>query len=172
MDIPGSQNLADVAERALPPELRGNEEDGEQSPEMMQAQLEQAKMKMQEMGQVIQGLQEAVKTDQVKAEADLQKAQMTAQADAQTTQQSDGVKLQIAQMEIESKERIEAAKLAAEMQIAQMKIDADLEKARITSAAAAQARREGFAHEHVEGEVGHQHAMEEAQSTPNGSANA
>ena len=138
MDIPGSQDLAETAERALPPELRQEEEDGEASPEVMKAQLQQAEMKMQEMGQVIQGLQEAVKTDRVKAEADLQKTQLSAQSDADKAQQSDAVKLQIAQMEIESKERIEAAKIAADMELAQMKIDADLEKARMAAQAASQ----------------------------------
>lgn len=169
MDIPGSQDLADTAERALPPELRQEEGEGEASPEAMKAQLQQAQQQMQEMGQVIQGLQEAVKTDQVKAEADMQKATLTAQADAQQAQQSDAVKIQIAQMEIESKERIEAAKLQAEMHLAQMKIDAELEKARITAEAAAQARREGFAHDDITGERGHVHALEQQASKPNGS---
>ena len=169
MDIPGSQDLADTAERALPPELRQEEEGDEASPEAMKAQLQQAQQQMQEMDGVIKGLQEAVKTDQVKAEADIQKATLTAQADAQKTQQSDAVKLQIAQMEIESKERIEQAKLAMEMHLAQMKIDAEIEKARITAAAAERAQARGFAHEHVEGEVGHRHAMEQQASKPNGS---
>ena len=183
MDIPGSQDLADVAERALPPELRAEEEGQEESPEQLKAQLQQAGQQMQEMDGVIKGLQEAMKTDQVKAEADkavkgadIEARAATARLQAETAerqaQQSDSVKLTIAQLEIESKERIESAKLTAEMQLAQMKIEAELEKAKIAAEAAKQARREGFAHEHMEGEVGHQHAMEQQASKPNGSANA
>ena len=180
MDIPGSQELSDIAKRTLPPELRGEEDEGEDDPEAMKAQLQQAEQKMQEMGQVIQGLQDAVKTDQVKAEADLQKAQLSAQSDQQTAQQSDQVKLAIEQAKIEATAQVEAQKIQADLmkvqmqidadfRLAQMKIDADLEKARITAAAAAQARREGFVHDDISGERGHQHAMQEQASKPNGS---
>ena len=81
------------------------------------------------------------------------------------------LKTTIEREKIQAEIAIAQMKIQAEMQLAQMKIDADLEKARITAAAQAQARREGFAHEHVEGEVGHQHAMEEAKSDGSG-ANA
>ena len=180
MDGPGNREIADRLDRTLPPNIKGDEQDAQNDPAALQQQLEQAQMKMQEMGQVIQGLQEAVKTDQVKVEGDIQKAQMTAQADAQTAQQSDATKVQIAEMDAALKTTIEREKIQAEiaiaqmkiqaeMQLAQMKIDADLEKARITAEAAAQARREGFRHEDVSGEREHVHVMEQQQAKPNGS---
>jgi hypothetical protein len=164
MDWPGARETAKQLERTLPPEVRG-EEEGNEDPATLKANLQQAQTQMQEMGQVIQGLQQAVKTDQVKAEADLQKTQQSDQTKAAMAQEDNAVKLQIAQMEIESQERIEAAKLAAERELAEMKLAADLEKVRIQAEAANQARREGFAHEHVEGQIGHQREMEsQAQS--------
>lgn len=170
MDWPGARETAEMMRRTLPPEIRGDDQEGEDDPQMLKAQVAQGEQKQQEMMQVIQGLQQAVKTDQVKAEADLAK-----------TQQSDQVKLQIAQMDAEAKAQIEQAKIQAELakaqmqieadfRLAQMKIDAELEKARITAEAAAQARREGFAHDHAQGEVGHRHAMEEGAANGNGAS--
>lgn len=140
MDGPGNREIADRLDRTLPPNITGDDKDAQDDPAAMAQQLQQAEMKMQEMGQVIQGLQEAVKTDQVKAEADIQKAQLTTSADAQKAEQQDQVKLTIAQLEIESKERIEAAKLAMERELALMKIQADIEKAQIAAQAAQQRR--------------------------------
>lgn len=171
MDIPGSQDLADVAERALPPELRANaDEDQAETPEQLKAQLQQSEQMRQEAMQVVQQLQEAVKTDQVKAEADMQKAQLTAQADAQKAQQSDAVKLEIERMKIEAQMALEQMKFEHERVLKQMELDAKLEQAKITAAAQAQAQREQFGHEHIAAEQGHAHAMEEqaAKPTPNG----
>jgi hypothetical protein len=170
MDWPGARETAKLLKRALPPQLQDSEEDGEDDPEALKAQIQQATMKMQEMGQVIQGLQEAVKTDQVKSEADIQKTQMSTEADAQKAQQSDAVKVQIEQMKIEAEILMEERKFQHEMALAQMKIDADLEKARITADAAAQARREGFVHDDVSAEQGHQHALEEGAINGNGAS--
>lgn len=172
MDWPGAREVSERLKRALPPELQDNDEQDEDDPELLKQQLMAAEQKSQEMMQVIQQLQEAVKTDQVKAEADLQKTQMSAQADAQQAQQSDAVKLEIARMDNETKIAIEERKLQAEFALAQMKIDADLEKARIAAEAAAQARREGFAHDDVSGERGHQHRMDEAHSAGGDEASA
>ena len=178
MDIPGSQELAEIAKKALPPELRADEdEDQYDDPEALKAEIQQRDMKMQEMGQVIQGLQEAVKTDQVKAEAGLKEAQMSAQADAQKAQQSDEVKLQIAHMDNQAKMAIEERRFEHEYALAQLKIEADLEKARITAAAQAKAQRMDQAHEQgmaahghaaemETGEAGHMHTMEQQAAKP------
>lgn len=180
MDWPGARETADRLDRTLPPEIRGDEGDDD-DPEILKAKVAQLTQQNQEAMQVVKGLQDAVKTDQVKAEADLQKAQLTAQADAQQAQQSDAVKLQITEMEIASKERIESAKIAADMQLAQMKIEADLEKARITAMAqAANDQRDrqhergmanvSHAQEMESGEMGHLQAMEQQASKPEASA--
>jgi hypothetical protein len=169
MDWPGARETADRLERTLPPEIRGDDA-GQDDPAALKQQVQQAQMQMQEMGQVIQGLQEAVKTDQVKAEADLQK-----------TQQSDAVKLRIEEAKLTQQAAIEREKIQAELakaqmqidadfQLAQMKIEADLEKTRITAQAAAQARREGVAADHMQAEVAHRHTMEESAATGNGAS--
>lgn len=174
MDWPGARETADRLDRTLPPEIRGDDEADQDDPEVLKAQVMQAQQKMQEMDGVIKQLQDAVKTDQVKAEADLQKTQMSAQAETQQAQQSDAVKMQIAQMEITAKAALEREKLQAEvgmaqmkidadMQLAQMKIDADLEKARITAMVQSANAQRDRQHERGMANVSHAQAMEEGE---------
>lgn len=176
MDGPGNREIADRLDRTLPPEIKGDEKEGQDDPEALKAKLQQAGQQMQEMGQVIQGLQEAVKTDQVKAEADLQKTQLSAQSEAQQAQQADAMKLEIATMEMAAKTALEREKMQAEIalaqmkidadrEIAQMKIDADLEKARITAMATARAQRREEAHEAGMAGMAHAHDVDTARLT-------
>ena len=183
MDIPSSREIADRADRTLPPEVRGQEQD-QDDPEAMQAQLAQMQQQMQEAQQMVGQMTKAIETDQVKAEAE-----------AQRTQQSDDVKLKIAVAELQAKGHMEQAKIAAEIRVAQMKIDAEFRLAQFKagvetrlqddqqaheaaqgSADAALADRMadvGHAHEMEAGEMGHRQAMEEQmERPPNGSASA
>lgn len=67
MDIPGNRDMADRLDRTLPPEVRNDKQD-EADPKQMAQELAQMQAKGQEMMQVIQGLQQAIKTDQLKIE--------------------------------------------------------------------------------------------------------
>lgn len=195
LDGPGNDQIADRLERMVPPNLKADEGEQEQNPEMLKAQLQQAQTQMQEMDQVIKGLQEAVKTDQVKVEGDLKKTEMSTSADAQKAQASDATKVQIAQMDAQVKIQLEEMKFAHERELLTLKMQGELEKARfevqklqLTAQADAQgqradhaaeaqgrreefqhedtSRREGFAHEDDAAEMGHQHALEQQAAKP------
>jgi len=113
MDIPGSQEMADRLDAALPPNLKGEQGD-EMDPDQMRHMLQQAEAKMQEMGQVISGLRQAIQTDQIKIEGDLVKQR-----------EGDAVKLEIARIGAETtamQVRADLIKAAAELDAASAKV--------------------------------------------------
>lgn len=96
MDGPGHREIADRLDRTLPPQIRGEEEPGD--PQAMRQQLQQMQQQGQEMATVIQGLQEAIKTEQVKAQASVQIARDKAAADVQTAQMAAEAAIQLQAM--------------------------------------------------------------------------
>ena len=112
MDGPGNREIADRLDRTLPPNVRG-EDENEQDPAQLAQENAQLKAVLQQDAEVIKGLQDAVKQDMVKAEADIKKQQ-----------DADAVKLQIERIKAE----VEMAKIRAEMLKLQAELDADAAK--------------------------------------------
>jgi len=110
MDAPGNREAADRLDRTLPPEIR--ETPDAMDPEQAARRLQQAEAQMAEMGQVIQGLQEAIKSEQAKYEAQ-----------AALAERENAVKLQIAQGKTDADER-EAAMALLMKQATQEAVDA------------------------------------------------
>jgi hypothetical protein len=111
MDGPGNREIADRLDRTLPPNIR--EEDGSMDPQQLAQENAQLKAVLEQDAQVIKGLQDAVKQDMVKAEADIKKQQ-----------DADAAKLQIERLKAE----VEMAKIRAEMIKLQAELDAEAAK--------------------------------------------
>lgn len=69
----------------LPPPILQAEQEGQPSPEQMQAMLQQAQQQIQQLQQGIQQAQQIIQTDQVKAEAEFKREQLRQQADTERT---------------------------------------------------------------------------------------
>ena len=109
MDIPGASDLADIMQRTLPQEIRGDE-DGEPDPQQMQQQMGEMQQALQAMQQKMQEQQQIIQTDAVKANADLRRGQ-----------QDNAAKLEIERLKAESA----ALRVRADLIIKQAELDAE-----------------------------------------------
>lgn len=84
LDIPEAQEMADIARRALPPELQESE-DGKppQIPPALQAQMQQMTAVIQQQGQLIQELKSGVAVAQIKEQGATEREKIAAAKDLQ-----------------------------------------------------------------------------------------
>jgi hypothetical protein len=121
MDGPGHQEIADRLERAVPPQLKG--EQNPQDPAALQQKLQMAMQQAEQMTKVIHELQDAIETKQAEQQGETQRQQIKLQSEQSMKQQELAAKLQIEQMEIEAEIQIAQMKIAAEKEIARLKAD-------------------------------------------------
>lgn len=171
-DFPGHKEAAERMKKMLPPQLQDS--DDENNPETLKAQRDQAGMMVEQLSQQLQQMQKMIETEQIKAQADLEKAKL------------DGAnKLEIARLNAANDFRIAALKVKAEDTKAQI---AMLEKAALQDDAQRFEHAENAvdrAHEHAtldkqvalteaqnenqakrevgQSAVGHMHALEEGE---------
>lgn len=137
LDGPGHEQIAERIGNTIPPQIKGDEQ-GQQDPQALQAELAQAKQAMQMMQAELQQAKQLLETDGIKAQAQGQIAQFKAQADgaletmkiqseAAKQDKDNATKLQIAQLNAE----VSAMEVRADLIKAQMTIDADLAKANL-----------------------------------------
>jgi hypothetical protein len=107
-DAPGAREVAEKVERALPPELQPRPEGQPDLPPELMQQMQQAQQMIDELTQRVEMQGEIIRTEQVKAEAELQKAR-----------ESDRVKVEVARLQAES----QALKVRAELITEQVKVD-------------------------------------------------
>lgn len=158
MDGPGNREIADRLDRTLPPQIKGD--DGEADPQAMQAQLAQMQQKQQQDGQVIQMLQEHIKTEQVKqqatvmasrekAAADVQKAQVEASRDVTLQRMKDATAIAVATINARAKGVIS---------------DNELELDRVALAHEAAMNAADAAHEQQMAAMQHEQALEQGEA--------
>jgi portal protein len=123
-DFPGAKEIAERFAKMMPPQLKQGE-DGQPSPDQLQAMNGQLQQQMQGMQQMIGMLQKEVETDRAKAEAALLKTRM----------------------EIESKERIAAADNETKLALAGFQTRIETLLTALEHAQATRARHEEFAHD-------------------------
>jgi hypothetical protein len=104
MDIPGAQEIAKLLQKTLPPQFQDEDENGGNSPEALQAQVQQLSTMLQQQGQLLQQqhqmlegkmleqqtkkeiemarIQADMATEKLKAETQLAVAQMNSSKDA------------------------------------------------------------------------------------------
>lgn len=180
-DYPGARKIAEIAKKALPPQLAKAYEDekGSKIPPEAQAQIQQLEQALQQAQQIIQTdqakaqakAQADMQVAQVKAQTDLQKSQMEGQLDAQKAQMLASVELQSkqaqAQMDAQQGERDNAVKLeiakiqaqttitAAEIsaQVAEMKAQIDVLQTMLGVQHEARQAEQNRAHETAEAEA-------------------
>lgn len=98
LDFPQNEQIADIAERALPPELQPKDEQATDLPPQAKALIQQLQMQLQQAGQALQEANSGLPAKQLEVQGRLQQTQL----------------------EIESRERIEREKIAAEERKAAM----------------------------------------------------
>jgi hypothetical protein len=107
-DAPGAREVAEKVERALPPELQPRPEGQPDLPPELMQQMQQAQTMIDELTQRVEMQGEIIRTEQIKAEAELQKSR-----------ESDRVKVEVARLQAES----QALKVRAELITEQVKVD-------------------------------------------------
>lgn len=105
LSMPNAHKMAEIARKALPPELQ-QAEDGQQQqlPPQVQAQMQQMQQQLQQASQIIQ-------TKQIEQQGSLQEAQMKSQADIQKAKMDGDIRLEIARMD--NARAIEVARIGA-----------------------------------------------------------
>lgn len=139
MDGPGHNEIADRLERAVPPQIKGDDQQN-QDAAALQQQLQQAMQQIEMLSQELNAKTDYINTEQAKLDAEAQTTQ--AKLVAETQAEAEKLKVEIAkkQLELEAKremlvlelqyQREELAmKLANEREIAELKAQIDLEKA-------------------------------------------
>lgn len=107
LSFDGAHKAAEIARKALPPELQQQEDGQQQIPPQIQAQL-------QAMGQKLQQAEQFIQTKQAEQQGQIEQAKIKASADLQTTQ-----------MEIQSRERIAMIQASAQLSAVGAKVDAE-----------------------------------------------
>jgi sulfur relay (sulfurtransferase) DsrC/TusE family protein len=101
-DFPGSREIAERMKKVVGqqnPSLLDQNEPGQQA----QQQLQAAQAQMQQMQQVMGEMQDALKTDKVKADADIEKTRITTSAQVQLQQMKDATAIAVAQINARTK---------------------------------------------------------------------
>ena len=96
-DSPGSTEIADRMKKVIAqknPGLLDENDPGQQA----QAELQAAKGQMQQMGQQMQEMQKALETDQVKAQADVEKVKIQTSAQIELQRMKDATSIAVAQI--------------------------------------------------------------------------
>src|SRR5574341_233185 len=136
-DFPGAKEIADILKKVRDQQYPMLAEDeNPESPEQLKAQLQQMQQGMQEHEQVIQQLQEALKTEQAKQQATVQKAQIDAQAGQQK-----------AVIAAESDANVARIQQETEIALAQIKAELESLKTQVQAQTAMRSQMMGQAHE-------------------------
>lgn len=148
-DSPGAKEVADLLTKFRDqkfPYLAQKE--GEQpTPEQLQAQVAALQQQLQEAQQQLQMAAEAIKTDQAKQQASLQRAEMDAQAGLQKTQLDAQAKQQIAEAEARLKVLLAQLDQSAETRAAALQAAHEVHMQEMKDAAALEIKRLDMAHE-------------------------
>lgn len=121
LSFPGAHKIAEVARRALPPELQAPPDGEEAIPPRAQQMLAQAQQAIQALTQQNEQLSEMVKTDAVKVNGALQQKQIQESSESERTA-----------AELASKERIESMKFQLELR--KLEVELEIEMAKLGSA--------------------------------------
>ena len=134
-DFPGSKEIADILKKMRDQQYPFLRDEDDQSPEALQAQLQQAQQQLEELQQQLQQAMQALETEQAKQQATVQKAQIDAQAGAQKAQTDAASATEIARIKQET-----------ELQIAQIKAELEILKEQIKGEQAMKQQVMGQAH--------------------------
>jgi len=113
---PGSKEIAKRLRKMLPPGM-ADSDDGQKTPEQLEAENRQLQQMGQQLQQQLQQATQALETEQAKQQATIEKAQVDSQTSLQKTEMDNATKVQIAQMQGQ-----------IDMLIAQMKAQAEQQK--------------------------------------------
>jgi hypothetical protein len=162
-DFPGATETADRMKKLIQqknPSLLDQNDPGQQA----QAELEAAKGQMQQMQQIMQQMDEALKTDKVKADADIEKTKITTAAQVELQRMKDATSIAVAEINARAKGAVsqmeaEHAELATGIEQSHEAEQADRDRAHEVAMAAMghqnaqQAMAEGAAMEPAPGEA-------------------
>lgn len=156
-DFPGAAVLAERAKKMLPPQVQDTPPGQMQIPPQVQQQLQQASQQIQMLAQELEAKTKIIEGDQLKLQADLQKAQL----DSQT-------RIEIARINAVSAGSVAEMKVNADR--AQAILDAEVEALRLKVEQAKQGS--DHLHEHLQGQIEHDRALEMQAQMPEPEAGA
>jgi len=113
-DFPGHKEAAKRMKKMLPPQLQDSG-DEENDPEAIKAQRDQAAMLIEQLTQQLQQAQKLIETDQIKAQADLEKAKIDGATKLEIAKMQMDADLRIAAMQARAKDAQEQIKAIAAM---------------------------------------------------------
>lgn len=123
LDMPDAHKIAETARRALPPELRPPDDKNQPDPAQLQQQLQQMGQMLQALTQELNAKNQIIETDQVKLQAELQKAQLQEQAETERAQIEAQTRILLEQRKLEVQLEIEMAKLGSAQSMARAEIE-------------------------------------------------
>jgi len=146
-DFPGSKEIADILKKMRDQQYPFLRDQDDQSPEAMQAQLQQAQQELEQLQQQLEQAMKALETEQAKQQASIQKAQI----DAQSTQQKAQIDAEAGQRKAET-DAASAAEIArirqeTELAIAELKQRFDAMEAALNRQHVEKTQAMGAAHE-------------------------
>lgn len=160
-DYPGARKIAEIAKKALPPNLASAYDDGKKGPSPEVQQLQQ---QVQQLTQVLQSKQaEEQAKQQAQTERDLMKAQMQEQGEAQRAQIEAMVKLELAKLQAQTQLTIAAMSSKSKADDAMVQHQIARDEALIAQDAALQTQAIEHAHEREMAQIGHAQSLEQAE---------
>lgn len=146
LSFPGAQKIAENLRKALPPQFQTPEQQpGGPAPLPPQVQAQ-----LQAGAQQIQQLQQMIQTDQVKQQAEMQKAQLDAQVQMQKAQLDNQTRMEIAKLQAQTAlvgDEIKAAMADADRRIKQLEMMINAAQERRLEAADTVHQHQDRAHE-------------------------
>jgi hypothetical protein len=123
LDFPSAEKIAKRFKAMLPPQIQSmeNDEDGEQTPDVLMSQLAQAQQQLQQMGQQMQAMQseQQVKLAEVQAEREKQ------QAELQLEREKAQAEIQLAREKAIAEMELKRASMTGDMQLKRLNMRAD-----------------------------------------------
>jgi hypothetical protein len=149
---PGHQEAAERVKKMLPPPLQAEDESAQAKAAQ---ELGQAKQALQQMQQQLQQAGEIIKTDQIKAQADVEKTKVKAHADFELQKAKDGLAIELQKMKDATAIRIKEIDAMMKGIIIDHEAQHEAQALGFEADQAAQTR----AHEVGMAEMGHQQAL-------------
>lgn len=138
-------------------------QDGQMDPQAMQQALQQKDAELKELMQSAQGMKQALETDQMKQQAQIEKAKIEARRDIQLQQMRDRNALIIKQFEATSKLVLQDDQQAHELGMAGAQAQAQIDAAAASFQQQMAMAESGQGHEFAMGERGHEQGLESAE---------
>lgn len=159
---PQVDKVADI----LDPPSENPEGEGQESPEVTRIK-QQAQQMLDEASQKLQEQQQIIEADQIKAQAEMQKAQLQGQIELEKARMSEATKLRIAEMQLTGKVEDRDKQVSGAIEIQHMKAALDMALARLDAIEAEKDRQLEIAkaqhqarHDAAMAERGHEQGLE------------